>query len=69
MTDAGSCNRRIFLRCTDAGGTISSVGLKYELCHRGSWGGQRPSVGGYVTRTEGHEGGRPPPEGANVAFL
>ena len=36
-------------------------------CALGSWGGQRPSLGGYVTGT-GPRVGRPRPEGANVGL-
>jgi len=36
-------------------------------CGIGSWGGQRPSMGDYVTGM-GPRTGRPPPEGANVAL-
>jgi hypothetical protein len=35
-------------------------------CAVGSWGGRRPSPGGYVAGTGATDGG-PPPEGANVA--
>ena len=39
-------------------------------CAVGSWGGQRPSLGDYVTGTEATGGGdrRPPPERAKVAY-
>jgi len=33
----------------------------------GSWGGRRPSLGGYVTGTEATRGG-PPPEGVDVGY-
>jgi hypothetical protein len=40
----------------------------HELhCGRGSWGGRRLSLADYVKGT-GPRGGRPPPEGAKVAF-
>jgi len=35
-------------------------------CGSGFWGGQRPSLGGYVTGT-GATRGCPPPEGVDVA--
>ena len=36
-------------------------------CAYGSWGGQRPSLGGYVTVT-GPRTGRPPPKGVHVDY-
>jgi len=45
----------------------SKLDLIRSGCGIGSWGGQRPRLGGYVTGT-GSTPGRPSPEGVHVAY-